>query len=147
MYIIYRLIKIKFYISHYLRKFNYQHKDTGKQSLPKINIIVSDLVLYYITIVSFTFSMSLSVAGDTSECLLSSGDRGGAKPDPSDPFPDPALPEFLPIFTSECRRCSVSAMGTSNKLSVEFCVITGCKIDVLCCFRRQILQHHVFCEE
>lgn len=91
-----------------------------------------------------TFSMSFSVAGDTSECRRSSGDRGGASPDPSDPFPDPAFPEFRPIFTSECRRCSVSAMGTSNKLSVEFCVSTGCNIDVLCCLRRQILQHQVF---
>jgi len=94
---------------------------------------------------AFTFSMSFSVAGDTSECRRSSGDRGGASPEPSDPFPDPAFPELRPIFTSECRRCSVSAMGTSNRLSVEFCVNTGCNIDVLCCLRRQILQHQVFC--
>lgn len=94
---------------------------------------------------SFTFSMSFKVAGDTSECRLSSGDRGGARPIPNAPFPVPALPEFRPIFTSECRRCSVSAIGTSNKLSVEFCVSTGCSIDELCCLRRQILQHQVFC--
>lgn len=91
--------------------------------------------------------MSFNVAGDTSECLRSSGDRGGARPDPSDPFPVPALPEFRPIFTSECRRCNVSAIGTSNRLSVEFCVSTGCNIDELCCLRRQMLQHHVFCKE
>lgn len=94
-----------------------------------------------------TFSMSLSVAGDTSECRRSSGDRGGANPEPRDPLPDPALPEFRPIFTSECRRCSVSTTGTSSRLSVEFCVSTGCRIDELCCFRRQMLQHHVFCEQ
>lgn len=36
---------------------------------------------------NITFSSSLSEAGDTSECRLSSGDRGGARPALLPPLP------------------------------------------------------------
>lgn len=57
----------------------------------------------------YTFSSSLSEAGETSECRLSSGLLGGAKP----------AGVLTPSFTSEWRLARVSAIGTSRRESVE----------------------------
>ena len=83
-----------------------------------------------------TFSSSFNEAGETSECLLNSGDLGGAKPDPN------CILEFAfdEIFRSECRRWSVSTIGISSRLSVESWATINCWI--LCCFRRHTLQDH-----
>lgn len=48
----------------------------------------------------FTFSSSFKEAGETSECLLNSGLRGGANPLPSPPVVKPPLD---PNLASECR--------------------------------------------
>lgn len=71
-----------------------------------------------------TFSSSLRDAGDTSECLLNSGLRGGAKPLPT--LPTVRAPPDDPNLASECRRCS-SCSGISSKLSFESCVITAAR--------------------
>lgn len=67
-------------------------------------------------LIKITFSNSRNDAGDTSECLRSSGLRGGAKP---------LLPLdncwLEPSLTSECRRWMASITGTSSSESVESC--------------------------
>lgn len=65
----------------------------------------------------FSFSSSLSEAGDTSECRLSSGLRGGAS---EIPLPGPSV-VVDPSLASEWRRTSASRMGTSSMESVESC--------------------------
>lgn len=87
------------------------------------------------TVRHLTFSSSLIVAGDTSECLRSSGLRGGANPKPL-----PVDSCWLePNLTSECRRCNASMTGTSNIDSVESCGMHT--RDAI--FRRHTLHRHV----
>lgn len=87
------------------------------------------------TVRFLTFSSSLIVAGDTSECRRSSGLRGGANPKPL-----PVDSCWLePNLTSECRRCNASMTGTSNIDSVESCGMHT--RDAI--FRRHTLHRHV----
>lgn len=64
-----------------------------------------------------SFSNSFNDAGETSECLLSSGLRGGANAVPL------ATPKHWvdPSFTSEWRLWSVSSTGISRIESVDSC--------------------------
>lgn len=81
-----------------------------------------------------TFSSSLRLAGDTSECLRISGLRGGANPLPSAPI-------WLPVGPSRaslCRLWSASRIGTSSSESVDSCVTIGWSLEAI--FRRQTLH-------
>lgn len=84
---------------------------------------------------NITFSNSFKDAGDTSECLRSSGERGGASA--------VVLPP-LPRRASECRLCSASSTGTSRRESVLSCAAGGSRGAAL---RRHTEHRHEFCTE
>jgi len=86
-----------------------------------------------------TFSSSLRLAGETSECLRISGLRGGASPLPSAPI-------WLPVGPSRaslCLLCSASRIGTSSSESVDSCVTIGWSLEAI--FRRQTLHRQEDC--
>ena len=82
-----------------------------------------------------TFSSSFRLAGDTSECLLSSGLLGGANPEPRFMI---WLPLWQPSLASLCLLCRASRTGTSSKESVDSCVTIGWSRDAS--FRRHTLH-------
>lgn len=84
-----------------------------------------------------TFSSSFKLAGDTSECLLSSALRGGASPVPSAPS---WLMVCEPSLASLCLRGSDSRTGTSRSESVDSWGTIGCPLEAS--FLLQTLHRH-----
>lgn len=88
-----------------------------------------------------TFSSSLRLAGETSECLRKSGLRGGARPLPKPPL---WLIPWQLSFASLWRLCNASSTGTSSNESVDSWVTIGCPLEAN--FRRHTLQRHACCQ-
>lgn len=89
-----------------------------------------------------TFSSSFKLAGDTSECLLSSGLLGGANPEPRPPI---WLPLWQPSLASLCLLWRASRTGTSSNESVDSCVTIGWSRDAS--FRRHTLHLQDDCKK